>query len=96
MRRSESRKINDLLSQCLKELQLNNKLQEYRLIKAWPEIVGLSIAKTTHNLYIKDKKLFVYLNSSVVRNELQMLKDSLVKRLNEHAGEVLIHDIILK
>ncbi len=96
MRRSDSHKLNDIISQCLKELNLNKKLQEHRLINSWPDIVGLSIAKTTNNLYIKDKKLFVYLNSSVVRNELQMLKDSLVKRLNEHAGEELIHDIVLK
>jgi predicted nucleic acid-binding Zn ribbon protein len=96
MRRSDSHKLNDIISQCLKELKLNKKLQEHRLINSWPDIVGLSIAKKTNNLYIKDKKLFVYLNSSVVRNELQMLKDSLVKRLNEHAGEELIHDIVLK
>ncbi len=96
MRRSESRPINDILTECLKDLQLNKKLKAHRLTKAWPDIVGLSVAKATKNIFIKDKKLFVYLNSSVVRNELQMLKDSLIKRLNEYAGEQMIEDIILR
>ena len=52
----------------------------------------LSFAKAN----IKDRKLYVYLRSSVIRNELFMLQEEILKKLNETAGEVLVKEIILK
>jgi hypothetical protein len=54
------------------------------------------ISNKTNNIFIKDKKLFVYLNSSIARNELSMVKDDLVKRLNQQAGGEVIEDIVLR
>ncbi|MCX6333768.1 MAG: DciA family protein [Bacteroidia bacterium] len=45
---------------------------------------------------MKDKVLYVHLSSSVVRNELLMLRQALKEKLNEKAGIEVIKDIVLK
>ncbi len=47
-------------------------------------------------IYIKDHVLFIHLNSSVVRNELLMLREELRKKLNEKAGAEVIREIVLR
>jgi len=58
--------------------------------------MGRTISRATKNIYIKDRKLFVVISSSVIRNELYMLKQEIVKKLNQRVGEEIITDLILK
>jgi predicted nucleic acid-binding Zn ribbon protein len=66
------------------------------VINSWEEVVGKAISSRTSKMYIKDHILFVHLNSSVVRNELLMLKQALKEKLNEKAGSEVIKDIVLR
>lgn len=96
MRKKNTQKIDDVIKEYLKALKIDDKLKEVQLIKSWDDIVGKTIARSTNNIFIKDRKLFVKLNSSVIRNELFMLRDGLKKALNDKAGEEIIDEIILK
>jgi hypothetical protein len=40
--------------------------------------------------------LFVHLSSSVVRNELFMLQDEIIRKLNDAAGEELVTGIVFR
>ena len=93
MKRSNTVHIKQLLQEFIKENQLDSKLKEKRVISLWTEVLG-PLAKSTENIYIKNKILFVELKSSVVRNELSMRKSTLIKVLNERVGETVITDII--
>ncbi len=96
MQRKEIQKIDSLLDQFIKSNKLEKGLAEYRLVKSWKDLLGVTIARKTKSMHIRNRKLFVTLHSSVVRNELSMIKDTLIKRLNEAAGMNVIDDIILK
>lgn len=96
MRRSYVQNISEVVSQLLKELHIDNKIKEVRLINSWNEVLGNNVARATDKLYIKNRILFVHLKSAVVRNELSMLKSSIIKTLNEKAGEKVIDDIVLR
>ena len=96
MDKKETRKIDSLLQQFVKEHNLERGLAEYRLIKSWKDLLGITIAKRTKELKIKRRKLYVTLHSSVVRSELAMIKDSLIPKLNEAAGMDVIDDIVLR
>ncbi|MCK4749124.1 MAG: DUF721 domain-containing protein [Bacteroidales bacterium] len=96
MERKDIKKIDSLLQQFVKANNLERGLAEYRLMKSWKDLLGITISKKTKDMYIRNRKLFVSLNSSVVRNELAMIKDTLIGRLNEAAGMNVIDDIILK
>ena len=80
----------------LKESKLEKPLKERQLISTWESLLGKSIARATRKIYIKDGQLFVILTSSVIRNELYMLQDEIVRKLNESAGEELISGMVLK
>jgi predicted nucleic acid-binding Zn ribbon protein len=80
----------------IKEMHLEGKLNEVSVINSWEEIVGKAIASRTTKIYIKDQVLYVFLNSSVVRNELLMLRQALKEKLNERAGAEVVRDIVLK
>lgn len=80
----------------IKEMHLEGKLNEVSVINSWEETVGKAIASRTTKIYIKDQVLFVFLNSSVVRNELLMLRQALREKLNERAGAEVIKDIVLR
>ena len=96
MQRKEIRKIDSLLDQFVKSNKLEKGLAEYRLMKSWKDLLGITIARKTKSMHIRNRKLFVTLHSSVVRNELGMIKDTLIGRLNEAAGMSVIDDIILR
>ena len=96
MKRKEIQKIDSLLQSFVKTSNLEKGLAEYRLIKSWKDLLGITVSKKTKSLYIRNRKLFVTLHSSVVRNELEMIKDTIIPRLNEAAGFDVIDDIVLK
>ena len=96
MERKEVRKIDSLLEQFVKAHGLEKGLAEYRLMKSWKELLGITVAKKTKSLRIQNRKLYVSLYSSVVRNELSLIKDTLIPKLNEAAGMNVIDDVVLR
>lgn len=96
MRRKRTLSMSDALKEYRKEMNIDQRLKQVGLVNSWENIVGNAIARRTSKVYMKDGRLFVHLNSSVVRNELQMIKGALIERLNESAGEELVKEIVLK
>ena len=96
MRRSKTQQISEVIQAFLSESGLDSRLKEVELINSWEEIVGTMISKRTKKIEIKNGKMIIYLQSSVVKNELMMLRESLRNSLNEKAGEEIIKEIILK
>jgi len=80
----------------IKEMNLGEKLSEVTVISSWEAIVGKAISSRTTKIFIKDHILYVHLNSSVVRNELLMLREALKEQLNKKAGSEVIKDIVLR
>jgi hypothetical protein len=56
--------------------------------------MGSPIAKYTKDVYIKNKRMYVKLTSSVIREELSMGKSKIVNMVNEEIGRVVILDIV--
>lgn len=93
MKRSNSEQVGNVLRQVLRENGLETPLNQYRLIESWKDVVGEGIASYTGDMFIKNQSLYVKIRSSVVKNELMMIRTSLVKRLNDAVGAVVIADI---
>jgi predicted nucleic acid-binding Zn ribbon protein len=96
MRRSKTIPLSEAINDYLREMNLEGKLTELHLIESWENIVGKAISSRTSKVYIKEGILYVHLKSSVVRNELLMLREALKEKLNEKAGSQVIKDIVLK
>ncbi len=96
MRRSETLNISEIINSLLKEQGLESKLYENRLMNSWEDLLGKTISRTTKSLYIKERILFVHISSSVVKHEVMMIRDELVKKLNQKAGKQVIDKIVIR
>ncbi len=96
MKKSNAQPLKEIISEYLDALKMKQKLREVSLISSWEKHVGKTIARATREIYIKDRILYVVLNSSVVRNELLHLKSMLLEQLNSGSPEKVIDDIMLK
>jgi len=96
MRRRNTQSLHEIIDEALKSLHIDGKIYETRLISAFPEIVGSGIASHTKNVYIQKGILFVQMDSAVIRNELQMMRQSLIEHLNRRVGHETIKDIVFR
>ena len=76
--------------------ELYHKMLEARVQRLWIELFGPSIAKSTTNIYVKNRILYVSMNSSVIRSEMLSMRKQLVITLNKHAGSDVIDDVIIR
>ena len=96
MKRSNTESIAEVIRQYLQELQIERKIKEVGLTSEWEEVVGKIIASKTEKITIRDGIMYVHIRSSVVKSELMMIREELVRALNEKAGEELIKGIVFK
>ena len=96
MKRNNTEQIGDVIRRLLRQQGLETPLNEYRLVDAWKDVVGETITRYTMNLYIKNQILYVHLTSSVLRQELMMGRDLLVRNLNQSVGAQVIVNIVFR
>ena len=96
MKRNNAEQIGALIRNFLRQESLESPLNERRLISAWPEGLGPTIASYTRELYIKNQILYVHLTSAALRQELMMGRELLVRNLNRHVGAQVITNIIFR
>ncbi len=96
MERSNTKSIAEAICAYLKGSKLEKSLKERQLVQSWESLLGKSVARATSKIYLKHGTLYVHLNSSVVKNELFMLQDEILKKLNDEAGEQLVREIVLR
>lgn len=94
MRKPNDITLKQAIDKLLNHYKLRGKFDETGIIAMWPNIMGSAVANRTKQIYIHQKKLFVRIESSVVKNELLMVKSAIVDKLNEKAGSQVITDIV--
>ena len=96
MRKRNTEQLKDVLQQVLRQSKLDKPLLEKRLIDAWPKVLGENISKYTSNISIKNRVLYVVLTSSVLRHDLFLSKEQIIKSLNAQVGKDVIKDIMFR
>jgi len=96
MKRNNTQPLGEILKEYVDVMHISSKLKQSRLKDQWEFMLGKNAASLTKKLIIKNKVLYVYLDSSVLRNELLMMREALINRINEVAGEELVNKIVLK
>ena len=96
MKRRDPKTIGEIMQDYLNPASLDRSVNERRLEALWPEVVGPYINRHTERRYVSRRVLHVIITSAPLRNDLMMLRSSLVKRLNEITGADVIDDIVFK
>nr|MBC7614177.1 DUF721 domain-containing protein [Pseudopedobacter sp.] len=94
MSRTNDKTLKEAMDQMLKVYRLKGKYDETFAVSSWEEVVGKAVANRTKEIFIRDKKLFLRIESSVVKNELKMMRTQIMQNLNEKAGSEVVLEMI--
>lgn len=74
--------------------KIKRKYDETGIVSLWPGLVGKSVANRTKELFIRDKKLFLRIESSVIKNELLLMRSQIIQKINDDAKTELVTEIV--
>ncbi len=95
MGRTNDKTLKEALGLMLKVYKIKRKFDETGIIANWADLVGKPAANRTKELFISNKKLFIRMDSSVIKNELLRMREEIIAKINEHAETELITEIVL-
>jgi len=93
MRPTNESSIGDVIKEMLRKNDLENGLWNTKISEAWEKTIAKPILQRTLKIKFLEGNLFVTLNSSVLRNELELMKDEIIKSLNMELKEEVVRDI---
>src|SRR5258707_6514366 len=87
--------IGQAIRQLLKEYHLKPKFDEASVVASWERIAGKPVAKRTKRIYIRNKVLFIELDSPAMKSDLSFHKNHLLKTLEAEFCKDVLNDIVL-
>ena len=93
-RESETTSLKSAFKHLLSEYKLEDKYREKQLIANWARLMGKPIALRTEKIYFREKKLFVHLNSSPLKSELDHSKAKVIEILHREFGSDLFEELV--
>lgn len=93
--RKDAIHISQAIQELLKTQHLKPKFDEASVVVSWERIVGKSIAKRTRRIFIRDKVLFVELQSPALKHDLSFHKSGMLEVLQKEFGKDVVKEIIL-
>ena len=76
---SNEQTLKDAIGSFLKSSRLSGKLAEQKILDGWEKIMGKMIAKHTKEISIRNKKLFLHLDSAPLRHECVYSREKSIK-----------------
>ena len=86
--------LKDVILAIFKRYRLNYGIDKVRVKEAWVEVVGAPIVKYTVSVRLQGSKLYVTLNNTGLREDLNYGKSKLVAMLNECLQKEVVKDIV--
>lgn len=94
MRKTNDKSLKEAIEQMMNVYKIKRRYDETHIIASWPQLVGKPVANRTKELFIRDKKLFLRVESSVIKNELVLMRSQIIAKINDEAKTELIEEII--
>ena len=86
--------ISQAIQELLKTQHLKPKFDEANVIASWERIVGNAIAKRTKRIYIRNKVLFVELQSPSLKHDLGYHKKDMMDLFKKEFGDGVVGEIV--
>ncbi len=96
MRKSNTIKLGDLIKQTIVSNNLQDGLDIDRIKEIWATETGEHISKLTKEITFDKGKLYVSINSSLVRSEILLIRAELIKRINTKLGRSFVKELIVR
>ncbi len=96
MRQSKIKTLGEVLKLYVQAFKMEEKLSEAQIVKVWNDMVGQQLKAYIREVKVYNKVLFVYINSSVMRNELNFRKMDYLKMISDKVGKENLTDIVFR
>lgn len=93
-RKAHTASLKDAIHELLSIYKLKGKYNETHVIAAWSRLMGPMIANRTGKIFIKNKKLYVQINSAPLKNELSMSRSKILEMLNRDVSADVLEEVI--
>lgn len=90
-----SQHIGQAIQKLLKSYHIKTKFDEANLIASWERLVGKVVAKRTKKLHIRNKVLFVELDSPALKNDLLLHKSRILEIFQKEFGADVLTEIVV-
>lgn len=87
--------LGEAIQKMVEELKLQPKIDEARIKDGWAKWMGAPIARYTSQVNFKNGKLYIKVESAVLRNELQFSRDKIKELFNNELGRAVINEVIV-
>lgn len=87
--------IGDAIQELLRSYHLKSKFDEATLISSWERLVGKPVAKRTKKVSVRNKVLFVELDSPAMKSDLNFHKTQLIALFEKEFGKDIIKEIVI-
>ena len=88
--------IQTAIQNFLRRSGLNSGVEQQKALKLWGEIVGDSISKNTEPVSVKNGTMVIKTTNPVWKQELQIQKTEIIKKLNYRLRKNIIKEIRFK
>ncbi|MEO0226306.1 MAG: DUF721 domain-containing protein [candidate division WOR-3 bacterium] len=86
-------RLKHLLNTAFTELGIDKEIKKWELVRDFKLIVGESIGQHTQAYRIADEVIYIKVDNPVWLSQLYLIKDEIIKKLNQYIGDDLVKDI---
>lgn len=88
--------ITTVLDNYILDSELGKKLKKFSVFNHWEEIVGREISKKAKPQKIFKGILYISVSGPSWANELSMMSEQLIEKINNHIGDEIINKLRFK
>lgn len=96
MKRTKAQPIGVLLDNLFKSPDVARKIAEGSLPYIWREVTGEVVAASTRQVRFVRGTLYIHVSSSILRNELMMQREALVRSINKKLEMELVKSVVVQ
>lgn len=96
MRRTKTEKIDALVTKIMHDIAKQGDNYQHLIIAEWKQMLGVTVSNATRKIYVRERKLFVHLDSPVIKQEIIHLKDKILQHFNKKFPKGQLQDIIFR
>ncbi len=93
---NEESPIGDVLKQFISQNKLEVGMDVVNVRDAWKNVMGPGVNNYTTEIQLKGTTLYVALSSAVLREELGLGKEKIIKMINEELRKELVKTLVLR
>ena len=87
--------MGEAIRELLNSYRINTRFDEAQLVGSWERLAGRPIAKRTKKISIRNRVLFVELDSPSMKHEFSLHKTQVLELFKKEFGTDIITDIVV-